>query len=273
MDKYAVFGNPIKHSKSPAIHHKFAELLNEPLQYEAILAPIDGFSAAVNHFFASGGLGANVTMPFKEQAFEMCNQVSDRAKSAGAVNTLKKLANGELYGDNTDGAGLVNDLLNNDITLKGKHILLMGAGGAARGVLLPLIEQKPASITLVNRTKSKALQLAGLFSKHINIAVYDFPELPIANYDVVINSTSSSIEGVLPNITAEHIQSTSAVYDMVYSDDETIFIAWAKSHNQHAVLLDGIGMLIGQAAEAYNVWRHKTPPVDQVIKLAKNKAL
>ncbi|MBE0364513.1 shikimate dehydrogenase [Pseudoalteromonas ulvae UL12] len=273
MDKYAVFGNPIKHSKSPAIHHKFAELLNEPVHYEAILAPLDGFSAAVNDFFVSGGLGANVTMPFKEQAFELCDQLSDRAQSAGAVNTLKKLKSGELYGDNTDGAGLVNDLLNNNITLKGQHILLMGAGGAARGVLLPLIEQQPASITLVNRTKNKAQQLAELFSQYIDIAVYDFHELPIANYDVVINSTSSSIEGVLPNITAEHIQSASAVYDMVYSDKETIFIAWAKSHNKNAVMLDGIGMLIGQAAEAYNVWRDTFPPVEQVIRLAKDKAL
>ncbi|ATC92883.1 shikimate dehydrogenase [Pseudoalteromonas tunicata] len=273
MDKYAVFGNPIKHSKSPAIHSKFAELLGEQLHYQAILAPLEHFEATVNAFFDGGGLGANVTMPFKEQAFAMCQQLSERAQVSGAVNTLKRLESGGLYGDNTDGAGLVSDLLNNDVTLKNQRILLMGAGGAARGVLLPLLNEQPRKITIVNRTKEKAQILAELFSQYGEIDYCSFDELPDSSFDVVINSTSSSIAGVLPSLTEVHIADAKAIYDMVYSDSSTVFLNWAKQHNTTAILLDGIGMLIGQAAEAYYVWRNVYPPSERVIELAKQKAV
>jgi len=163
MDKYAVFGNPIEHSKSPAIHTKFATSLGEQIDYRAILAPIDDFKKSVNAFFVQGGLGANVTMPFKEQAFELVDERTELATIVGAVNTIKLLDDGRLLGDNTDGIGFVNDLLANKVAIKGKRILLIGAGGAARGVILPLLAQQPSEIVIVNRTAAKANTLAELF--------------------------------------------------------------------------------------------------------------
>ena len=152
MDKYAVFGNPIKHSKSPAIHAQFAASLNEQIQYSAILAPTDAFEKTVAEFFAAGGKGANVTLPFKEQAFAMVDELTEQAKIAGAVNTIKQLEDGSLLGDNTDGVGLVKDLLANNVTLKGQRVLLIGAGGAARGVIQPLLNEHIESLTIANRT-------------------------------------------------------------------------------------------------------------------------
>jgi shikimate dehydrogenase len=160
MDKYAVFGNPIKHSKSPAIHKQFAVSLGEQIDYRAILAPIDHFEKTVTTFFEQGGIGANVTMPFKEQAYAMADELTPLAKIVGAVNTLKKRDDGTLLGDNTDGVGFVNDLLANEVTITNKRILIIGAGGAARGVILPLLERNPAEITIVNRTAKKSARLS-----------------------------------------------------------------------------------------------------------------
>jgi shikimate dehydrogenase len=270
MDKYAVFGNPIKHSKSPAIHQEFARQASEKIEYTAILAPLDGFEQSIREFVASGGKGANVTVPFKEQAFELVDQLSLRAKKAGAVNTIMVNSEGLLLGDNTDGIGLVNDILNNGVTLKGKRILLIGAGGAARGVLQPLLEQNPAQVSIINRTKQKADTLKNEY--HLANA-YGFDDAPRNQYDIVINSTSASITGDIPSIHTDFITHCELAYDMFYSKTITAFNQWVNSINQDAKLLDGIGMLVGQAAEAYYIWRDFKPETKEVISKLANGEL
>ena len=199
MDRYGVFGNPIGHSKSPLIHRLFAEQSGELLSYEALLAPLEDFPGYAREFFASG-LGANVTVPFKEQAFALADSLSARAQRAGAVNTLKKLADGSLLGDNTDGAGLVRDLtVNAAVSLKGKRILLLGAGGAVRGVLEPLLAEQPAALVIANRTVAKAEQLAREFADlgPVVASGYDWNDAPV---DLIINGTSASLAGDVPPI-------------------------------------------------------------------------
>ena len=265
MDKYAVFGNPIKHSKSPAIHAQFAASLNEQIQYSAILAPTDAFEKTVAEFFAAGGKGANVTLPFKEQAFAMVDELTEQAKIAGAVNTIKQLEDGSLLGDNTDGVGLVKDLLANNVTLKGQRVLLIGAGGAARGVIQPLLNEQIESLTIANRTAEKAKALASHFNGEINVQGFALNDIPANNYDVVINSTSSSVTGDLPGIAEDHVAKCQCAYDMFYANDDTAFISWVKSINPTCLTLDGCGMLVGQAAQAYFVWRNKMPEIIPVV--------
>lgn len=269
MDKYAVFGNPIEHSKSPAIHTQFATSLGEQIDYRAILAPIDGFKKSVRDFFAQGGLGANVTMPFKEQAYELVDERTELAKIVGAVNTIKLLDDGRLLGDNTDGVGFVNDLLANKVAIKDKRILLVGAGGAARGVVLPLLAQQPSEIVIVNRTSAKAQALADLFAQYGQVKGYGFDDLPVSNYSLIVNSTSSSMLGELPALDKKHLSGCDWVYDMFYSLKNTLFMQWAQDNKPDISVLDGSGMLVGQAAQAFYVWRNKMPEILPVVSALK----
>lgn len=265
MDKYAVFGNPIKHSKSPIIHQQFAKSLGEQIDYSAILAPIDEFEKTVAAFFEQGGKGANITVPFKEQAFALADELTPVAKLAGAVNTLKKRDDGTLLGDNTDGIGFVNDLLANKITITDKRLLIIGAGGAARGVILPLLEQHPKEIIIVNRTAHKAQALAKLFSEYGRVSGCGFDDIPLAEYHLVINSTSSSMNNELPALSPKYLSACEMAYDMFYATQNTLFMNWVSEHNKTAKLLDGSGMLVGQAAQAYYVWRNKMPDIVSVV--------
>ncbi|MDN3393365.1 MULTISPECIES: shikimate dehydrogenase [unclassified Pseudoalteromonas] len=273
MDKYAVFGNPIKHSKSPAIHKQFAVSLGEQIDYRAILAPIDNFEKTVLSFFEQGGVGANVTMPFKEQAYAMADELTPLAKIVGAVNTLKKRDDDSLLGDNTDGVGFVNDLLANEVAITNKRILIIGAGGAARGVILPLLEHNPQEIIIVNRTAQKAKELAELFTQYGPVSGFGFDDLPVSDYSLIINSTSSSMNNELPALDKKHITNCEVAYDMFYSLQNTIFMNWVAQHNINAKLLDGSGMLVGQAAQAYYVWRNKMPKILPVVDALKQGTL
>ncbi|MBQ4834596.1 shikimate dehydrogenase [Pseudoalteromonas sp. MMG010] len=273
MDKYAVFGNPIQHSKSPAIHTQFAKSLGEEIGYKAILAPIDDFEKTVSEFFNSGAKGANVTMPFKERAFAMADELTPLAKIVGAVNTLKQLDDGKLLGDNTDGVGFVNDLLANNVPIADKKILIIGAGGAARGVVLPLLAHQPREIVIVNRTKSKAQALAELFTQYGKISAFGFDDLPVNDYSIIVNSTSSSMNGELPALAAAHLMQCDVAYDMFYSLTHTVFLKWVATHNDNTTLLDGSGMLVGQAAQAYYVWRDKMPEILPVVEMLKQGTL
>lgn len=257
MKYYGVFGNPIAHSKSPLIHRLFAEQTGLQISYEPLLAALDGFPEAVSQFFQDGS-GANVTVPFKEQAFILADQLSERALRAKAVNTLKKLEDGRLLGDNTDGAGLVNDLLNNQVLLAQTSILILGAGGAVRGVLEPLLAQHPAEVCIANRTVEKAEQLAREFADlgPMTACGYDWIDAPV---DIIINGTSASLSGELPPLASTLIKPGHTIcYDMMYSKHATIFNQWAQQHGA-ARTLDGLGMLVEQAAEAFYLWTGVRP--------------
>ena len=263
MDRYAVFGNPIAHSKSPFIHTLFARQTQQQLTYERIEAPLDGFAAAIAEFFASGGKGCNVTVPFKEEAYQVAQQLSPRAKLAGAVNTLKLTDDGLLLGDNTDGAGLVQDLKFHGVELQGRRILLLGAGGAARGALGPLFAESPSEIVIANRTAEKATHLAEHFASLGAIRAVAYGDLQGA-FDVIINSTSASLAGAIPPVPGHLIHSQLVAYDMMYGVAETSFNAWARQLGAHKVI-DGLGMLVAQAAESFAVRRGIRPGTKQEI--------
>jgi shikimate dehydrogenase len=263
-DQYVVFGNPIGHSKSPLIHRLFAEQTGQSLEYSTSLAPLDDFTAFAKTFFQSGR-GANVTVPFKEQAFQLADSLTERAQRAGAVNTLIKQADGSLRGDNTDGAGLVRDLtVNHGVTLKGKRILVLGAGGAVRGALEPLLAEQPEVIVIANRTVEKAEQLAKEFSDlgPVFPSGFDWLEEPV---DLIINATSASLAGELPPISPSLIQpGETFCYDMMYSNEPTAFCRWATEHKA-GQSVDGLGMLVEQAAEAFFQWRGIRPESAPVL--------
>ena len=268
-DRYCVFGNPVGHSKSPLIHAAFARQTAQDLGYEALLAPIDGFPAAVRAFIAAGGRGANVTVPFKEEAFRLATRRTPRAELAGAVNTLRFDDTGTL-GDNTDGAGLTRDLtINLGCPLRGQRILLLGAGGAARGALGPLLDAQPAALTIANRTADKARQLAALFSAHGPIFGCSYAELTGQSFDLVINATSASLTGELPPLPPGVFAAGSLAYDMMYGKDDTCFMTYARTHGA-AQVSDGLGMLVEQAAEAFFVWRGIRPDATPVMTLLRN---
>ncbi len=264
MDRYAVFGNPIAHSKSPFIHTLFARQTQQDMRYDACLVPLDGFAQALKQFFADGGRGANVTVPFKEEAFRLVACLSPRAKLAGAVNTLKLTDDGLLLGDNTDGVGLVQDLRFHQEELQGRRILLLGAGGAARGALGPLLEQQPAEIVIANRTEAKARSLASHFAELGSVRAQAYAELE-GPFDLIINSTSASLAGELPPLDPGLIHGQLVVYDMMYGAGDTAFNAWARQQGAGKVL-DGLGMLVCQAAESFAVWRGLRPGTRQVIR-------
>ena len=264
-DHYAVMGNPIAHSKSPRIHTLFAGQTGEDLDYRAILVELDGFAAAVGDFVAAGGRGLNITVPFKEQAWKLAATRSPRAELAGAVNTLSVGGDGSLSGDNTDGAGLVRDLLaNHDATLAGKRLLLLGAGGAARGVLGPLLNEKPALLVIANRTASKAVELARLFCELGRVEGCGLDDVAGQPFDILINATAASLAGEVPAIADDTVTPESWCYDMMYGDKPTAFMEW--SHAQGAAhVMDGLGMLVEQAAESFYIWRGVRPDTAPVI--------
>ena len=261
-DRYAVIGNPVAHSKSPQIHALFAAAAGQDMRYERLLAPLDGFEKTVRDFIAAGARGANVTLPFKLEAFALATQLSARAQAAGAVNTLS-FKDGEIAGDNTDGVGLVRDIeINAGIALRGKRILLVGAGGAARGAVLPLLEAGPSELMIANRSVDKALDLAWAFQGQGPVTASDFASLEGA-YDVIINATSASISGDLPPLAPALFGKASLAYDMMYADQPTIFMQFAA--RQGSAVRDGLGMLVEQAAEAFYVWRGVRPPTAAVF--------
>lgn len=254
-DHYAVIGNPIGHSRSPRIQREFAKTAQQDMSYEAILSPLEGFRHVVGDFFAADeGKGLNITLPFKEQAYELSEVKSSRATQAGAVNTLMKGKDGRLYGDNTDGVGLVRDITQNlGWTLAGKRVLVVGAGGAVRGVLGTLLAQNPSQLWVVNRTYSKAQNLANIFRAYGNIEAVRFDEVLPNSVDIIINGSSSSLQGELPPLLDGILAQNACAYDMAYGKAELPFLVWAQA--QGATTSDGLGMLVEQAAESFFIWR------------------
>jgi shikimate dehydrogenase len=257
-DRYCVFGNPIAHSKSPRIHALFARQTGQDLAYAAILAPLDGFAAAAREFAASGGRGANVTVPFKEEAFRLATALTARAEAAGAVNTLS-FSGESIRGDNTDGAGLVRDIAHNHgFAIAGRRVLLLGAGGAARGVILPLLEQMPAGIFVANRTAAKAVQLAEAFG----VEGGGFESPAGRQFDLVINATSAGLADAALPLPDGVFAPGCLAYEMLYGR-ETPFMAQARAAG--ATVADGLGMLVEQAAEAFFVWRGIRPDTSAIL--------
>jgi shikimate dehydrogenase len=263
-DRYCVLGNPIGHSRSPAIHTAFAAATAQDLRYEALLAPLDGFAATVRDFIAQGGKGANVTVPFKEEAFRLATRLSERAERAGAVNTL--VFNGDdILGDNTDGAGLVQDItVNLGIPLAGKRILLLGAGGAARGVMEPLLATSPARLAVANRSADKAEALVAAFGQNPAVDAGNFAKFSGQSFDLVINATSASLAGTALPLPDGLFAPGSLAYDMMYGKGETPFLQQARGSGA-GQLADGLGMLVEQAAEAFFVWRGVRPATAGVL--------
>lgn len=264
LPRYAVFGNPVAHSKSPQIHQQFALQEGVDIEYERICADIGGFAQAVSTFFETGGCGANVTVPFKQEAFALADEHSDRALAAGAVNTLILLKNGKLRGDNTDGIGLANDITQvKNIAIDGKNILLLGAGGAVRGVIPVLLAQNPARIVIANRTRAKAEEVAARFGIE---AVS--PDSLASGFDIIINGTSGGLNGQLPAVSPEIFRDCRLAYDMVYGEAAKPFLDFARQSGAKQTA-DGLGMLVGQAAASYALWRGFKPDIRPVIEYMK----
>jgi shikimate dehydrogenase len=262
LDRYAVVGNPIAHSKSPDIHARFAAQTGQSLTYERLLAPLDGFAAAMRAFAEQGGRGANVTVPFKLEAHAFATELTERARAAGAVNTLK-FEGVTVVGDNTDGVGLVTDIVRNaGIAVRGGRVLLLGAGGASRGVMLPLLNERPAELVIANRTASKASELAQQFKDYGNVRASDFGALRQC-FDIVINATSASLAADMPPIAPAVFGADTLAYDMMYGKEPTVFMRFAAQHG--AAVRDGLGMLVEQAAESFYIWRGVRPDTASVF--------
>ncbi|RUO81049.1 shikimate dehydrogenase [Idiomarina tyrosinivorans] len=266
MTRYTVFGNPIAHSLSPLIHQQFAQQSqHNNVEYGRSLTSVGRFRRAVSEFFRAGGNGANVTLPFKVEAFKLANQVTERARNAGAVNTLIPTVNGGLLGDNTDGQGLVNDLKRLGISVSGKRLLLLGAGGAARGILLPLLQQQPSALSLWNRRSERAQalllaqqkQLPSVLTRVLQIADLSHPNMP--PFDLIINATSASISGNALPLVADLLHSETIGYDLMYSRAATAF-QQQLTELAGVVSFDGLGMLIEQAALSYAAWNSAVVP-------------
>lgn len=262
MDQYRVFGNPIKQSKSPFIHQQFAKQTAQKINYQSELVAIGQFEAAIKLLMLNGGRGANVTAPFKEDAMAMCDHLTKRAKLAGAVNTLS-FVEGEIYGDTTDGDGLVNDLLNNQIVLTNKRILLLGAGGAAKGVVLSLLEQGTAHLTIANRTVAKAQAIVDNYQGY-SVSACSFDEACTDTFDIIINATSAGLNGQKLPISESLIHENVICYDMTYSNSLTPFLELANQNNAK-MIIDGLGMLVGQAAVSFAIWRKVKPETSYVL--------
>ena len=264
-DKYAVFGNPIKHSKSPLIHAAFAQQCEQSMRYRAVRVELDGFNAVTKQFFEGGGAGLNITVPFKQEAFDFAQELSDRAKRAGSVNTLVARPHGVIYGDTTDGIGLVRDMIANlGWTINGLRVLILGAGGAVRGVLEPLLREHPLEILVVNRTAERALDLAGEFADLGPIEGGAYSLIGQRQFDLIINGTSGGLTGDMPDLPSSLLTQRSCCYDMVYGAQPTVFMRWAAHHAAWAVA-DGVGMLVEQAAESFFLWRRTRPETGPVI--------
>jgi shikimate dehydrogenase len=264
-DKYAVFGNPVKHSKSPAIHAAFAKQCEQAMRYRAVRVETDSFAEAASRFFADGGSGLNVTVPFKQEAYELADETSGRAGRARAVNTLILQADGRIQGENTDGIGLIRDMIANlGWTIHGLRVLVLGAGGAVRGVLEPLLREHPKELLVVNRTPERALQLASEFTDLGPIQGGGYDLIGARQFDLVINGTSGGLTGEMPDLPSSILTERSCCYDMVYGAEPTVFMRWAAHHAAWAVA-DGLGMLVEQAAESFFLWRHVRPETGPVI--------
>lgn len=265
MDQYAVFGNPIAHSKSPDIHLAFAEQTQQLLSYRKHWVERGQFSLCASAFLQGDGQGFNITVPFKEEAYAWVEELDLLAQRAGAVNTIA-LKNGKIKGYNTDGLGLVRDLtVNNQIKLEDKNILILGAGGAVRGVLEPILNKNPASITIANRTLEKAQTLADLFDELGHVLACGYEQLQGHDFDLIINGTSTGLTGELPPIPGNVLRKGGATYDMMYAQEPTAFVKWGLEHGAD-VALDGLGMLVEQAAEAFMIWRGMRPDTAPIIK-------
>ncbi len=268
MKQFAVFGNPIAHSKSPEIHQAFAEQCGIELSYEKILVGREKFNQFADYFFADGGVGANVTVPFKEDALRFSDVLSDEAKLSGAVNTLSK-KNGVIIGDNTDGIGLVRDIRDNHRqSLCNKKVLIIGAGGAAKGVILPIAKENPQSITIVNRTHTKAEKLAEQFSPYGKVIAAQFSELD-SSFDMIINATSVGLSGQKLPLPNDIFTNKTFAYDMMYGATPTIFLQFSKANG--AAVTDGLGMLVEQAAQSFEIWHGIKPNTDSVINCIRNQ--
>ena len=263
MDRYAVFGNPISHSLSPTIHALFAAAEGVRLSYEALLVPQGEFERHARRFFGEGGAGANVTLPFKVDAFALADMASERAALAGAANFLA-MRGGKLHADNTDGAGLVADLTRNlEQDLRGRRVLLLGAGGAARGVIAPLLALAPAALVVANRTADRAEELARRFASRGPIEAAALAAIPPGAFDVVINATSAGTRGEAPVFPERVFAAGALAYDMAYGASAGAFIAQARARGARAS--DGLGMLVEQAAESFLLWRGRRPATRPVI--------
>jgi shikimate dehydrogenase len=267
-DRYAVIGHPVGHSRSPFIHEQFAAQTSQSLVYTTLDASPENFEPTLRRFFAEGGKGLNVTLPHKEAVLRLVDELTPRAQRAGAVNTLvlrKGTAGISLLGDNTDGAGLARDLLNNHrINVAGRRVLLLGAGGAARGVLAPLLGLKPAELTVVNRNVLRACELVERFRDMGRLRAVGYADLDGEPYDIVINATAASLVGELPAVPPGIVSARSICYDMAYGRDETPFVRWALQRGCARALM-GLGMLVEQAAESFFLWRGVRPDTASVL--------
>lgn len=264
-DRYAVVGNPVAHSLSPRIHQVFAAQTGQDLSYERLLAPTDEFTDTVGEFFRTGGKGLNVTVPFKQEAWALADERGALAERAGAVNTLSFLPDGRVRGDNTDGIGLLRDLtVNQDLKLTGLRILVLGAGGAVRGVLEPLLGEKPTTLHIANRTAENAESLAADFSDLGPVSGGGFESVAGHQYDLIINGTAAGLTGEVPPIAGTCLGDGGWCYDMVYGAEPTAFVRWGKTQGA-ARALDGLGMLVEQAAESFFIWRGLKPDTAVVI--------
>jgi shikimate dehydrogenase len=264
-DKYCVIGNPIAHSKSPEIHAAFAAATGQDIAYERRLAPMDGFADTVRELVAAGYKGANVTVPFKLEAAAIATRLEERARLAGAVNTLR-FEGADIVGDNTDGPGLVADIVRNaGVPLAGKRVLLLGAGGAARGVILPFLQQGPATIVIANRTRATADALVAHFAAHAapgQVTASGFDDIA-GSFDVVVNATSASLAAAMPPVPATAFCQGTLALDMMYGKAPSPFMEFAARHG--AATRDGLGMLVEQAAEAFAGWRGVRPETTAVL--------
>ncbi|MCC5861178.1 MAG: shikimate dehydrogenase [Gammaproteobacteria bacterium] len=267
MDRYAVIGHPVAHSRSPWIHAEFARQTGERLSYDRIDVPAEGFAAAVQRFFAEGGCGLNVTVPHKETAFALAAVHGLEAAAAHAVNTLSRGPAGALRGDNTDGRGLVRDLTANlGWPIAGQRVLLVGAGGAARGVLAPLLAQAPAALWLVNRTPARAQALVAQAGRSAAVTAGGFDLLAgAAPFDLIINATSAGLDAAAPALPDSCIDRRSRCYDMLYGPGVTAFQYWAQARGVHTPAAQGLGMLVEQAAESFAIWRGVRPETGPVL--------
>ncbi|HTQ36614.1 MAG TPA: shikimate dehydrogenase [Steroidobacteraceae bacterium] len=264
-DRYAVIGHPVAHSRSPFIHRRFAAQTHQVLEYGLIDARPEEFVAAVQGFFAAGGRGLNVTVPHKEAAFRLATKLTPRAQRARAVNTLAPAENDGLLGDNTDGAGLVRDLLNNQgITIAGRRLLLLGAGGAARGALAPLLGLRPSELVVVNRDRQRAAELVAQFGDLGPLRASDYAALGGESFDIVINATAASLAGELPPLPPGIVTARSICYDMAYAREDTPFVRWAHERGVARAPM-GLGMLVEQAAESFHLWRGVRPDTASVL--------
>ena len=268
-DRYAVIGNPISHTKSPLIHAAFARQCGHDISYEALLAPLDGFRETVTAFRNAGGRGMNVTVPFKIEAMALSEKLTPRAQLAQAVNTLIFDETG-ITGDNTDGIGLVRDIQRLGFDFTSKRILILGAGGATRGVILPILEEKPANLTIANRTFAKAEALKSQFAAIATINATTYESLSGQQFDIVINATSTSLHGEHLPLPEQLFAPGALAYDMAYGKEETPFQIDAKKLGATQTA-DGLGMLVGQAAESFHLWRGVRPEIAPVFSMLRLK--